>query len=351
MKAARLYGARDMRIEEVDRPPAPGPDEAIVQVGSVGVCGSDLHTYLDGRIGDTVVQDPLILGHEFAGVVTAVGERARDGLHEPLAVGDRVAVEPTISCWHCDMCEQGHPNLCRNHWFMGLWPHDGALQEYVTVPARNCFKLPDALSLEVGALLEPLGVAIHAVDLAKIRIGQTVAVQGCGPIGLMIIKLAQLSGAGQVIALDQFAWRLAAARDWGADHVVDITQADPAAAVKALTGGRGVPVVIEAAWAGVAVSQAVEMADLGARIVLVGIPGEDDAFFTHSTARRKGLTLKLSRRMKHAYPRAIPLTVQGALDLEALVSHRFGLAGTGEAFEINAHYADDVLKVMVNPGE
>lgn len=351
MKAARLYGARDVRVEEVEQPAAPGPGEVIVQVGSVGVCGSDLHTYQDGRIGDTVVQEPLILGHEFAGTVAAVGEGALDGTHDSLSVGDRVAVEPTVSCWHCDMCEKGHPNLCRNQWFMGLWPHDGALQEYLTVPARACFRLPDAMSLEVGALLEPLGVALHAVDLAKIRIGQTVVVQGCGPIGLKIIRLVELSGAGQIIALDQFGWRLDAARQWGADHVIDITQRDPVAAVNELTEGRGAPVVIEAAWAGVAVEQAVEMADLGARIVLVGIPGENDAFFTHSTARRKGVTLKLSRRMKHTYPRAIPLAMKGLVDLEALVTHRFGLEGTGQAYEINSNYDDNVIKVMVNPGE
>jgi L-iditol 2-dehydrogenase len=133
--------------------------------------------------------------------------------------------------------------------------------------------------------------------------------------------------------------------------VIDISQTDPVEAVHALTDGRGAPIVIEVAWAGVAISQAVEMADLGARVVLVGIPGEDDAFFTHSTARRKGVTLKLCRRMKHVYPRTIPLVADGRMDLEALVTHRFGLDGADKGFAINSDYTDDVIKVMINPNE
>lgn len=347
MKAAKLYGARDFRIEMVPEPAAPQAGEVVVRIGSVGVCGSDLHTYEDGRIGDTVVQEPLVLGHEFAGTVAAVGPDAYDGLHQPLRVGQRVAVEPALSCWHCDRCEAGHPNLCRNLGFMGLWPDDGALQELLTVPARGCFPLPDSLSMDEGALLEPLGVAIHAVDLAKIKIAQSVAILGCGPIGLLILKLVKLSGAGPVIALDQHEWRLETARQWGADETVNITVGDAVAAVHELTGGRGAEVVIEAAWAGDAVGQAVSMADLGARVVLVGIPGSDQANFTHSVARRKGLTLVMVRRMKHTYPRAIALAVGGKVKLEELITHRFDLDATGDAFALNAAYRDGIIKAMI----
>lgn len=347
MKAVKLYGARDFRIETVPEPPAPRAGEVVVRVGSVGVCGSDLHTYEDGRIGDTVVQQPLVLGHEFAGTVTAVGPDAFDGLHQPLRVGQRVAVDPAMPCWHCDRCEAGDPNLCRDLGFMGLWPDDGALQELFTVPARGCFPLPDELSMDEGALLEPLGVAIHAVDLAKIKVAQRVAILGCGPIGLLILKLVKLSGAGPVVALDQYDWRLEAARRWGADETIDITAGDATAAVLGATGGRGAEVVIEAAWAGDAVDQAVRMADLGARVVLVGIPGSDRATFTHSVARRKGLTLVMVRRMKHTYPRAIALAVGGQVRLETLITHRFDLDTTGDAFALNAAYRDGVIKAMI----
>jgi len=348
MKAAKLFGPRDMRIVDVPEPRAPGVGEALIQVGAVGVCGSDLHTYEDGRIGDTVVREPLVLGHEFAGTVVAVGDRdARNGLGEPLLPGQRVAVEPGLPCWHCDRCEQGHPNLCRHLGFMGLWPDDGALQERLVVPARNCFPLPDTLSMDAGALLEPLGVALHAIDLAKLRLAQPVAVLGCGPIGLLIMRLAKLAGAGTLFALDQFGWRLDAARRWGADETIDITAGDPVEQLRERTGGRGVPTVIEAAWAGDAVRQAVEMADLGGRVVLVGIPGDDSAYFKHSTARRKGLSLIMSRRMKHTYPRATRLATSGAFDLNQLVTHRFPLEQAGTAHALNAAYEDGVIKVMV----
>jgi L-iditol 2-dehydrogenase len=350
MKAARLHGARDFRIEDVREAAPPGPGEVLVRIGSVGVCGSDLHTYEDGRIGDTVVQEPLVLGHEFAGTITAVGENAFDGNHQPLRVGQRVAVDPAMPCWHCDRCEAGHPNLCRNLGFMGLWPDDGALQEVLTCPARCCFPFPDALSMDIGALLEPLGVGIHAVDLGKLRVARSVAVLGCGPIGLVILRLAKLSGAGPLIAVDQFDWRLEAAQQWGADHVVDFTQEDPVEAVHTLTGGRGADVVFEAAWGGEAINQAMHMADLGGRVVLVGIPGDDTASFTHSVARRKGLSIMMCRRMKHTYPRAIALAESDLVDLEAMISHRLDLDQVAEAFDINAHYRDNVIKIMIDIG-
>jgi L-iditol 2-dehydrogenase len=348
MKAVKLYGARDFRVDEVPDPPAPGPGEVLIRVGSVGVCGSDLHTYEDGRIGDTLVQAPLVLGHEFAGTVVAVGPDAYDGCHAPLRTGQRVAVDPAIPCLHCDKCESGHPNLCRNLKFMGLWPDDGALQEHLICPAHCCFPIPDAFSFEVGALLEPLGVAIHAVDLGKIKLARSVAVLGCGPIGLLIIKLARLSGAGPIYAFDQFDWRLDEALYWGADEAINIKNGDPVATLREQTSQRGVDIVFEAAWGGSAVAQAMEMADLGGRVVLVGIPGDDKAGFKHSTARRKGLSIMMCRRMKHTYPRAIALTTTHTIDLARLITHRFPLDGVSEAYALNAAYRDGVIKVMIN---
>ncbi len=350
MQVARLHGPKDIRIADERPPPPPAPGEATLRIKTVGLCGSDLHMYETGRIGYTVAEAPFVLGHEFMGEVIALGEGALDGLHQPLRIGQRVAVEPAVPCWRCELCENGHPNLCPNHYFYGLYPEDGALREKMNVSARNCFAMPDALSDEVGPLLETLGVAIHAIDLSKIRIGGTVAVLGAGPVGLLIGRLAVLAGASQVFAFDKFEWRLRVARAWGASFAYNVDDCDPVDVVMDLSGGRGVDVAIEAAWSDHSVRQAAEMARYGGRLVLVGIPPDDRLQLQHSVARRKGLTIIMSRRMKHTYPRAIQLATSGAVKLEQLVSHRYELADTAQAYAKNAAYETGVNKVILQVG-
>lgn len=347
MQVARLHGPRDIRIANEPPPPAPAPGEVTLAISTVGLCGSDLHMYETGRIGYTIASAPFVLGHEFMGVVAAVGEDALDGGHQPLKIGQRVAVEPAVPCWRCELCENGHPNLCPNHYFYGLFPEDGALRERMNVSARNCFPMPDSLSDEVGPLLETLGVAIHAVDLSKLRIGGTVAVIGAGPVGLLIARLAVLAGASKVFAFDKFDWRLQVADAWGATYAYNVDDCDPADVVMDLTGGRGVDVAIEAAWSDHSVQQAADMARYGGRLVLVGIAADDKLRLQHSVARRKGLTIMMSRRMKHTYPRAIQLAASGRVQLEELVSHRFDLSETAQAYASNAAYAPGINKVIL----
>ena len=349
MLAARLHHARDIRIDQVNEPAAPGPGQALIKVTAVGICGSDLHSYEDGRIGDTVVQDPLILGHEFGGEVLACGANARDGEDQPLRPGQRVAVDPAQPCQRCELCLAGHPNLCRRLHFCGLWPDDGALCERMLVPAHGCFPVPDALSDADAALLEPLGVALHAVDLGRLRLARSVVVLGCGPIGLLIIRLAQLAGADPIYACDRFPWRVHAALAWGASEAWCCTTEDSVVRVQQLTGSRGADVVFEAAWAEESVAEAAEMARPGGRVVLVGIPSADILTMKHSTARRKGLTIMMSRRMKHTYPRAIRLALGGSVELEALISRRYPLAETAAAFASYAAWEPGVHKLLVEP--
>ena len=347
MQVARLHGPKDIRIADVPAPSPPGPGEVALSIKTVGVCGSDLHMYESGRIGYTVASKPVILGHEFMGVVSALGEDALDGNHQPLQIGQRVAVEPHVPCWRCELCERGDPNLCPNHYFYGLFPEDGALRERMNVSARNCFPVPDALSDEVCPLLETLGVAIHAIDLSKIRVASSVAVIGAGPVGLLIARLAVLAGASPVFAFDKLDWRVQMARALGAAHAYDVGDCDPVDVVRDLTGGRGVDVAIEAAWSDHSVQQAADMARNGGRLVLVGIPPDDKLQLQHSVARRKGLTIMMSRRMKHTYPRAIALATSGKVKLEELVSHRFDLAQTAQAYESNAAYERGINKVIL----
>ena len=347
MQVARLHGPKDIRIAGEPEPPPPGPGEVTLNIKTVGLCGSDLHMYETGRIGYTIASEPFILGHEFMGRVAAVGADALDGEHQPLKVRQRVAVEPAVPCWRCELCEMGHPNLCPNHKFYGLFPEDGALRERMTVSARNCFPMPEALSDEVGPLLETLGVAIHAIDLSKIRLAGSVAVLGAGPVGLLITRLAALAGAARIFAFDKFDWRVQKARDWGATQAFNVDDCDPADVVKDLTGGRGVDVAIEAAWADHSVQQAADMARYGGRLVLVGIPPDDKLQLKHSVARRKGLTIMMSRRMKHTYPRAIELATSGAVKLEELVSHRYDLSQTAQAYASNLAYEPGINKVIL----
>ena len=347
MTAARLHGPEDIRIETVPHPGPPGDGEVLLCVTAVGICGSDLHTYQDGRIGDTAVQEPLTLGHEFAGVVEAVGPTAEDGNFEPLAPGTRVAVDPAQPCGRCEFCEHGHPNLCNRLHFCGLFPDDGSLSQYMHVPAHTCFPIPDTIDDASAALLEPLGIALHGIDLAKIRVANSIAILGAGPIGLYILQLARLSGADPIFVSDKFDWRLAMAAELGAIPV-NCDSADPVQFVRDATNGRGVDIAIEAAWADHSVQQAAEMARLGGRLVLVGIPGPDTLTLKHSTARRKGLTIRMSRRMKHTYPRAIKLAQSGAVDLTRIVSHRFPLDKTPDAFALNLAYRDDVVKIVID---
>lgn len=344
MKAAYLHHPRDIRVGAAPENEL-GPHDLLLDVTAVGICGSDLHTYLYGQIGDTVATAPLILGHEAAGRVAAVGS----ALGGQFQVGQGVAIDPAIPCGECELCLTGHPNLCTNLQFIGLWPKHGALREQMVHPAKACVPLPPEITPISGALLEPLGVALHAINLAKIRLGDDVLVVGCGAIGLLLIRLARLAGARHIFASDKFKWRLDKAADFGADVLVDYSQQNVVTEVMRRTDRRGVDVAIESAWASDTVNQCVDAARNGGRVIVVGIPVEDFITFKASASRRKGLTIKLSRRMKHTYPASIALATSGKVDLEALASHRYTLEQTGQAFESAATYAEGAIRVMVLP--
>lgn len=348
MMAAQLHGPKDLRINQVPHPGAPGPDQVLLRVTAVGICGSDLHTYQDARIGDTTLNAPLTLGHEFAGIVEEVGPGdALDGEFRPLLRGMRVAVDPAQPCGRCEMCEQGHPNLCHRLHFCGLYPDPGSLSQWMHVPAHTCFPVPDDFDDATAALLEPLGVAIHATDLAKLRVADSVAILGAGSIGLCILQTVRASGAQPIYVVDQFPWRLAVAEELGGIPI-NFRARDAVATVREATHGRGVDVAIEAAWADQSIQWSAEMARLGGRLVLVGIPGDNRLQMNHATARRKGLTIRLARRMKHVYPRAIKLVESGAVNLTSLISHRFPLAEAPAAFALNDAYQDNVVKVIID---
>ena len=323
---ARLHGTGDVRV--ADEPVRePGQGESLVRVEAVGLCGSDLHWFEEGGIGDTRLTAPVVPGHEFAGVVEG----------GPLD-GRRVAVDPALPCGVCERCLEGHRNLCPEVVFAGHGDCDGGLREYMTWPTAALHPLPDSLDGVVGAMLEPLGVAIHAHDLGHVRLGADVAVVGCGPIGLLIAQVARAAGARVALAVDPLEHRRAAAERAGAELV-----AAPEDVPAALT----VDVAFEAAGTDAGVDLAMRATRPGGRLVLAGIPGDDRTSFSAGLARRRGLTIVMVRRMGEVYPRAIQLVERGVVDLSGLVTHRYPLSGAEEAFTVAA--ARTGLKVVVEP--
>jgi L-iditol 2-dehydrogenase len=334
VKEARLYAVGDVRVGEAEQPTA-GSGESLVRVSAVGLCGSDLHWFDQGGIGDAQLAGPLVLGHEFGGVVVG----------GPLD-GQRVAVDPARPCGVCARCREGNVNLCPTVVFAGHGTQDGGLREYVAWPDRLLHPVPHSVSDEAVAMLEPLGVALHSFDLGHVRLGAAVAVVGCGPIGLLLLQLARAAGCTPVIAVEPLAHRRTRAADLGADVVLEPT-ADLAEALVDAGVPDGVDVTFEIAGTDPAVSVAMRLARPGARVVLGGIPAADSTTFPASVARRKGLTLALVRRMKETYPRALRMVERGVVDVDSLVSHRFALSNVAEAFATAA--ARTGHKVVVLP--
>ena len=319
MKALRLHGTGDLRLHD-EPDPEPADGEVLVRVSAVGLCGSDRHWFLEGGIGDAVLDRPLVLGHEFVGTIES-GDRA----------GERVALDPAVPCGRCSLCLAGNPHLCLELRFAGHGSSDGALRTRMAWPEELAFTLPDRLTDAEGSLLEPLGVALHALDLGKIGPGTTAGVFGCGPLGLLIVQALRAAGVETVVASDPLPHR-----------------ADAAVAAGATLEPREVDVAFEAAGDDAALADAIAAARPGGRVVLVGIPDGDRTSFTASPARRKGLTLLICRRMKPAdLPRAIHLAERGDVQLGGLVSGRYALSEWREAFDELVERRG--LKVVVEP--
>ena len=326
MRAARLHAVGDLRVADEPTPDA-GSGMSLVRVTAVGICGSDLHWWDEGAIGDAKLTHPLVLGHEGAGVI-ADGPRR----------GERVAIDPAIPCETCRACRDGYRNLCYRIKFSGHGETDGMLREVMAWRTSALHPLPDRVCDADGAMLEPLGVAIHSADLGHLPFGGTASVIGCGPIGLLLIGVLKAAGARSVLAVEPLAHRREAAARLGADQVFDSA---------AVLDEAGVDVAFEAAGNDEGVGLAVASVRPGGRVVLAGIPGDDVIRFGASLARRKGLTIAMVRRMNEVYPRAISLAERGVVDLGSVVTSRSGLGEVQEAFGSAARRTG--LKAIVEP--
>lgn len=336
--AVYLHGIRDCRVAPADEP-SDAPGAVPVSPAAVGLCGSDLHYYKDGGIGAGRIEAPFIPGHEFSAVLL------RDVEPRGLVRGQLVAVDPATPCRRCEWCAAGHHNLCPTVQFLGAPPFNGAMTQRMAVPVDSLVALPPGMTARQGALLEPLGVCLHALDLAKVGLDQSVAIVGCEPIGLGILQLLRARGCQAVHAVDPLAHRAAHALRLGA-----VTAGPDRDSVLDATRGRGCDVVIEASNAPEVLETVVQVARIGARVILVGIPdGDHYTGLTASEWRRRGLDIRFSRRMGDVYPRAIELVRSGRIDVDALVSEQVSLADAPAAFARQCAGADGLLKTIILP--
>ena len=341
MRVARVIGPHEIRLDEAPVP-LPASGEVLVRIRAVGICGSDLQYYANGQIGGHRLPAGHILGHEVAGVVEALGP----GTQGP-SPGTPVVVDPAIPCGKCRYCVAGHPNLCKNLRFFGSPPTDGALREYLTHPSHLVLPLPSGVTFAVGAVSEALGVALHVVDLSHLKVGHSVAVFGCGPIGLLIARVAQLGGASVVLASEPLAHRRSAAALFGVEAALDPTRDDVVRVIRERTGGDGVDVAFEAAGSESATIQAVDAVRPGGTLVLVGYWNTDHVGLPAIRAMRKGLTIRFVRRMKHTFPRSLDLLQRGLVNLPALISHEFEFSAVPEAFVRAEKRSPDFLKTVI----
>lgn len=345
MKVAVMQGIGKMGFEERDIPQVQD-DEVLVKLEYVGICGSDLHYYETGAIGDYVVEPPFVLGHEPGGTVVEVGKNVKH-----LQVGDRVALEPGKTCGHCEFCKTGRYNLCPDVVFFATPPVDGVFQEYVAHEADLCFKLPENVDTMEGALIEPLAVGFHAAMQADAKAGQTAVVMGAGCIGLVTMMALKAMGVSRVYVADIMEKRLEKALELGADGVINGKEKDAVEEVMKLTNGKGCDVAIETAGTQITTVQTIKMTKKGATIVLVGYSKSGEMTLPMSLALDKELTFKTVFRYRHIYPMAIEAVAAGKVNLKGIVTDVFSLDEAQKAMDYSVNNKADIVKAVIRIAE
>lgn len=344
MKVAVMNGVGKMGFVEREIP-QPADNEVLVKLEYVGICGSDMHYYETGRIGDYVVEPPFVLGHEPGGVVVEVGKNVTH-----LKVGDRVALEPGKTCRHCEYCREGKYNLCPDVVFFATPPVDGVFQEYVAHEAALCFKLSENVDTLEGALIEPLAVGFHAANQGGAHAGQTAVVFGAGCIGLVSMMALKAEGVSRVYVVDIMQKRLDKAMELGATGVINSMNTDVQEEIGRLTEGKGVDLVIETAGMEVTTRQAIHVTKKGATIVLVGYSKTGEMTLPLSLALDKELTFKTVFRYRHIYPMAIEAVASGKVNLKGIVSNIFNFDDIQAAMDKSVSDKANIVKSVVKIG-
>ncbi len=343
LKAAYMRGIGRMEIREAPEPQIQAPDEVKLRVEVVGVCGSDMHYYRTGRIGDQVVQFPWTVGHEFSATVVEAGSAV-----DNVRVGDRVAVDPLVTCGECDQCLSARLHTCRNQKFMGC-PNQlpGAMVEFVVLPARCCYRAPEPMTAVQAGLTEPLAIGIHAQRLAGDVTGKKIAILGSGPIGLSVLVALKSQGPCTVYMTDIRSYRAEIARNFGADWIGNPSEQDIVAEIHRREP-HGMDFVYECAGEQETVDQSLELLTPGGTLMLVGIPETDRLSFEMNAMRRKELRVQNVRRQNHCTEAGIEMLQEGKINLDAMVTHHFPLTDSQKAFDIVSNYDDNVVKAMIH---
>jgi L-iditol 2-dehydrogenase len=342
MKALVLTGIGKIEIVEQPAPTLRHPTDILLKIIRAGICGSDIHYYRQGRIGDQIVRFPYSIGHECSAIVVDVGNHVTH-----FKPGDRVVVDPSVSCGVCDQCLLGHFHTCRKVHFLGCPDQlEGCLCDLLVMPEDCCYSAK-GLTPDQAALVEPLSIGYYAVQLSGELKGRKIGILGSGPIGLSVLMAAQIAEASAIYVTDRLDYRLETARQQGAtwtgnpdrmDIAADIIRSEPIE----------LDVVFECCGQQTALDQAVKLCKPMGRVVLVGIPETDRSSFAVHDARRKGLTFINVRRQNECVEQVIDLIIEGKLKPDFMITHRFSLDQAGQAFELLADYRDGIIKVIIN---
>ena len=341
MKALILNGAQNLVLKEIEDPGNPSPGQVRIKVGAVGICGSDVHYFEHGRIGDFIVHSPMILGHEAAGTVESVGQGV-----ETLAPGDRVAMEPGIPCGECKVCRMDRYNLCQDVKFWATPPVNGAITEYVLHPANYTYRLPASLTVEDGALIEPLAVAVHACLRGKVGAGNSVAISGAGTIGCMTLLVARAFGAHTIIISDLIPERLARAESLGATSVINVSETSFVDEVRRITGGTGVDIGIDSSGNPCVPQDLIRTSAPAGRIVLVGM-GKQPIEINTIGAMVNEVDISTVFRYANTYQAAIDLVSRGDIEISSLITNRFPMEQAIEAFKFAQNPKPETCKIMI----
>jgi L-iditol 2-dehydrogenase len=338
-----LTGIREMEMQEVPTPELVNDTDVLVRLKVVAVCGSDVHYYVSGKIGSQVVQYPFPVGHECAGVVEKVGNAVSS-----VKPGDRIAIEPAMSCGECDQCIGGRPHTCRKLTFLGCpGQADGCLSDFIVMPEHSCFPVPDHMTFDQAAISEPLSIGVYAVNRSIPMQGTKVGILGFGPIGMSVQLPAIARGAEKVYVTDKIDERLKICREAGATYAGNVDKTDVLKEILELEP-KGLDVVFECCGKQEAIEQAFDLLKPGGVLMLIGIPEFDRWSFPVDKGRHKEVTIVNVRRQNGAVEETLEMLENGTVDISKMPTHRFSFADTKEAFDLVASYGDGVMKAMID---